>query len=45
MTTPKTKPLPPLVDGALTVVLGLVLAVVVGAALLIAYAPILGWTP
>jgi len=45
VTAPKTTPLPPLVDGALTVVLGVVLAVVVGVLLLMAFAPILGWTP
>ena len=45
MTAPRTKPLPPLVDGALTVALGIVLAVAVGAMLAIAFAPILGWTP
>lgn len=45
MTAPKTKPLPPLVDGLFTAVLGVVLAVVVGGLLLIAFSPILGWTP
>lgn len=45
MTAPKTRPLPPLVDHALTVLFGLVLAVVVGVLLLMAFSPILGWTP
>ena len=44
MTAPRTRPLPPLVDGLFTLVLGVVLAVVVGGMLLIAFAPILGWT-
>lgn len=39
------KPLPPLVDGALTVVFGVVLAVPVGVMLLVALAPIFGWAP
>lgn len=45
MTAPRTKPLPPLVDGLFTLVLGAVLVVVVGGLLLLAFAPILGWTP
>lgn len=45
MTAPRTRPLPPLVDGLITLVLGVVLAVVVGALLAIAFAPIIGWTP
>lgn len=45
MTAPKSKPRPPIVDGLLTVVLGLALAAVVGPLLLMAFAPILGWTP
>ena len=45
MTAPRTKPLPALVDGIATAVLGIGLAAFVGLMLAIMFAPALGWTP